>query len=84
MIQTKIRKVGNSAGVILSKEIIRQANIQEAVNIEVAKDKIIITPVHKNPRAGWEKQLIKAGSLQDKELLAEEFPNEFDEKEWTW
>lgn len=84
MIQTKIRKVGNSTGVILSKEIIRQANIEESVNIEVSKNKIVITPVHKNPRTAWEELLIKAGSLNDKEQLLENFSNEFDEKEWTW
>ena len=46
--------------------------------------KIIIEAVKSNnPREHWEEMLLKANSLEDKELL-EDFENEFDKSEWTW
>jgi len=80
----KIRKIGNSAGVILSKAILDQCSISDEVSLEVNDNKIIIHPVPVNPRRGWEEQFLKAGSLDDKEMLIGDFENSFDNDEWTW
>ncbi len=80
----KVRKIGNSTGILLSKSIIEQCQIKDEVNIEVKGDSIIVTPVQGKPREGWEQQFKAAGSLEDKENLMGEFNNKFDEGEWTW
>jgi len=54
------------------------------IHIEISKQKIIITPVQKNPRAGWKEQLIDNGAAGDKALLPENITNKFDEDEWAW
>jgi antitoxin component of MazEF toxin-antitoxin module len=82
--KTKVRKIGNSFGIIIGKKLLEQAEVKEEVSILSIEDsKIIIEAVKSNPRAGWEEMLLKAKSLEDTEFL-EDFENEFDKTEWTW
>lgn len=81
---TKVRKIGNSVGILLPKAVLEQCSINDEVNLEVSDSSIIITPVEKKPREGWEEQFIKAGSLTDREMLIGEVANSFDDEEWTW
>jgi antitoxin MazE len=80
----KLRKIGNSAGILLSKTLIEQCSIKDEVSVTVKNGSIIITPVKKKPRDGWEEQFIKAGSQNDNEKLMGDIKNKFDEEEWTW
>lgn len=80
----KIRKIGNSAGILLSKRIIEQCHIKDEVNIEVKDDSIIIQPVKKTLREGWAQQFLDAGSLKDTKDLMDNAVNHFDEEEWSW
>jgi len=79
----KVRKIGNSAGILLSKSMMEQCSIKDEVNITVKNNIITIEPVVK-PREGWEEQFLNAGSLNDTTMLAEQAVNDFDEDEWTW
>ncbi|MCL1654915.1 hypothetical protein M2T28_20025 [Elizabethkingia miricola] len=81
--KTKVRKIGNSFGIIIGKKLLEQAEVKEEVSLSIEDSKIIIEAVKSNPRAGWEEMLLKAKSLEDKEFL-EDFENEFDKTEWTW
>lgn len=81
---SRIRKIGNSTGILLSKSIIEQCQIKDEVSIEVKDNSIIITPIGKKPREGWEEQFKVANSLADKENLMGNVNNAFDEDEWTW
>ena len=80
----KVRKIGNSLGILLSKSILEQCAIKEDVSIEVLDNTIVIKPVLKQVREGWEEQFLKAGSLNEHEILIDEVSNSFDEEEWTW
>ena len=80
----KVRKIGNSAGIILSKSIMEQCAIKDEVKIEVKGDSIVITPVQKKPRENWEESFIKAGSLTDHSTIIPNISNNFDDEEWTW
>ena len=81
---TKIRKIGNSSGIIISKTMLDQLNIEPKDELElyVEGDKIFIQKV-KQPRKDWAEQFIKAGSLEEVEEVIE-FPNDFDSEQWTW
>lgn len=81
---TKLRKIGNSSGIIISKSLIEQCEITDRVKISVKDKAIVLEPVKKLPRSGWEEKFIKAGSLNDKESLLTNLKNKFDEEEWTW
>ena len=80
----KLRKIGNSTGILLSKTLIEQCAIKDEVSVVVKDGSIIIAPVKKQPRNGWEQQFIDAGSLSDYENPMDNLQNKFDEEEWTW
>lgn len=84
MMTTRIRKIGNSSGIIISKTVLDQLNIEPKDELElyVEGDKILIKKV-REPRKGWEDQFIKAGSLENDEEIIE-ISNDFDTEEWTW
>jgi antitoxin MazE len=81
--KTKVRKIGNSVGIIISQKILDQVAVKKEVNLFVKDSRIIIEAVKENPRENWEELLLKAGSLKDNEYL-EDFENDFDKSEWTW
>jgi len=84
--KTKIIKIGNSRGIMLSKHLIHQYEFETEVELIPKRDGILIRPSANFPRAGWEEQFeaaIKKGPQPEKELL-EGFSNKFDTKEWTW
>jgi antitoxin MazE len=85
----KLVPIGNSRGVRLPKAIIELAGLTSDVEIAVRDNQVVISSAkRKNPRAGWEEQIKKAlaehGDDIDEFRDWQSFPNEFDEKEWTW
>lgn len=80
---TKVRKIGNSFGIIIGKKILDQVALTGEVSLTVRDSKIIIQAVEENPRANWDKMLLKAKSLDDQEIPPY-FENDFDKTEWTW
>lgn len=81
--KTKVRKIGNSFGIIIGKKILDQVDITDEVSLSVKDSKIIIEAIKSKPRKNWEEMLLKANSSQDEEAL-EYFDNDFDKTEWTW
>lgn len=79
----RVRRIGNSQGVILSKNMMEQCDIKDLVNVEVKGNAIVIEPVTQSPRAGWEEQFKSANSGKEDDLM-DGFVNEFDDAEWTW
>lgn len=82
-VKTKIRKIGNSYGIIIAKQMLDQLHVKDEVSLSIIDSKIIIEAVKSNPRENWEEMLLKANSLQDKEAI-DYFENDFDKTEWTW
>lgn len=80
--RTKVRKIGNSYSILLSKKVLEQANIKGEVALSLVDNKIVIEAIKDNSREGWEEALLKANSLNDKEVFFENFNNQFNEEEW--
>jgi antitoxin MazE len=81
--QTKIRRIGNSQGILLSKTMLDQVDIKEYVNVEIRGNAIVIVPVNTNPREGWAEQFQLKANRKDENMFGE-LPNAFDDAEWTW
>lgn len=84
--QTALRKMGNSTGVIIPKGILGQAGLHTGVLMEVSLEgeRVVLTPVRKHPREGWEEDAARIAAIPDPE--AEEWlpmPVEADE-DWIW
>ena len=75
--------IGNSKGVRLPKAILDQLGISDQMELEVENKQIILRPINKNPRSGWEEALQKMNRNQEDNLLIPETETEegFD---WEW
>ncbi|MEI8142937.1 MAG: AbrB/MazE/SpoVT family DNA-binding domain-containing protein [Chitinophagia bacterium] len=83
--KAKIIKIGNSKGIRLPNELIKEYKLDEEVTLELREDCIVIKPVEVDPRAGWEaiyQKMDHTLTQEDKDWMA--FENEFDEEDWTW
>ena len=84
--RTKLRKIGNSKGIALSKSLLEQYQFEEEVEIVTQENGLLIMPVKAKPREEWDKQFKLANKQQHKPdtAMLEGFSNQFDKEEWTW
>lgn len=79
----KIRKIGNSSGIIIPKSMLYKCEISETVVLEVVKDMIIIKPARKKPRDNWDLLFKEANNNQiQEEDLFDGLVSDFDKNEW--
>lgn len=71
---TKLIKIGNSNGVILSKAMLKQAGITTEADISITNKGIVITPVQMKAKDKW--------VLEMEKLPKSEFKIEEDLKDW--
>ncbi len=71
----KIIAIGNSKGVRLPREVLRQCNLSDgqAVSIGVQGDDIVIR-AKSSPRAGWDAAFARAGARRVRENLWGDVP----------
>jgi antitoxin MazE len=73
--------IGNSKGIRLPKAILEQLHIVDQVELEVENQQIILKPVDRTPRSGWEESFKGMASNQDDRAL---LPENFESKEFDW
>ena len=77
----------SSQGIIINKSFLQHLSIDEEVELELCDEGLLMKPVQKSPRQGWDEQFqaaIAKGELPEGELL-EGFSNDFETKgDWTW
>jgi len=70
-LQTRLRRMGNSTGLILPKPILDQLGLASGATIElhIEEGKVIAVPVHRQVRAGWAEAAreIAAAGMTDEE-----------------
>ena len=81
---TTIRNIGNSKGIILPKSILTQCDIDTDVSIEVKGRHIIITASPVSKRKGWEKAFKEMAKNEDDLLIIPEVFNDENTGDWTW
>jgi len=84
--KTRLRKIGNSKGITLSKTLLDQYQFEDEVEIVAQENGLLIMPAKARSREQWDEQFKaakKAGHKPDHAML-EGFSNSFDKKEWTW
>jgi antitoxin component of MazEF toxin-antitoxin module len=75
---TKIRKIGNSKGILFPKAILDEGGIIDTVKITVKNRVIMITPGDKKEKKSWSD--FKKVKRESVDFVA----NSFDAKEWAW
>ena len=74
--------IGNSKGIRLPKVILEQLNITDKLELEVDDKQLILKPVNKAPRKGWEEAFTEMRlNNEDKLIMADETVKAF---EWEW
>lgn len=81
-----IRRIGNSQGILIPRNILQACGIEEQVEMTLVGRTIVLRPVKKQPREGWEEQFQTAkasGDTPDSDLF-EGMANDFDSTDWKW
>lgn len=66
-------QIGNSRGIRLPKAILDQLEISDKVELEVENRQIVLKPVAKHPREGWDSAFQKMNARgDDAQLLPDE------------
>lgn len=86
--QTQLRKIGNSLGVILKKELLEEAGLTGEVEVSATKNSIVITSSRRRPnfnKSTWDKQFKDAIKKNgpEKSIWPDHMSEEGD-KEITW
>ena len=78
----KVIQIGNSRGVRIPKEVLNQCQIEDKVYLSVQGDNIIIKPIKKVPREGWDLAAKKMHERGDDQLLIPDVLDDDMEIEW--
>lgn len=76
----KIRKIGNSRGILFPKEVLEKSGIKETVKIYFNEKEIQITSADKEKKKKWS----DFKKVRTRKVKADFVVNTFDEKDWTW
>lgn len=82
--KAKIIKIGNSKGIRLPKEMLKEAGLGEEVVLEASRGSIVVRPASV-PRAGWSQVFEEMARNKDDKLLDTEIATtSWDKEEWEW
>lgn len=82
--RSTVRNIGNSKGVILPQNLLKQCFIEEEVIIEVKNNSIVITPASENKRKGWAEAFREMAKNNDDQLVIPDMFQDEDLTDWTW
>jgi len=81
--QASVVQIGNSRGIRLPKNVIRELKIKDQVEMIVHNDALIIKSIERKPREGWDEAFSKMSKVKEDTLLLNENINSED-FEWVW
>ncbi len=83
--RTSVRRVGNSAGIILPRPVLAELGVKEGddVSLTLEAGRVVIVPARGHPRAGWAEAAKGLAAAGDDGLAWPEFGNAGDDA-LTW
>ena len=84
-VKANIIQIGNSRGIRLSKAVLEQSGLRDAVEIEVRDHSLVIRSADA-PRTGWEEAFAEMARQGDDRPIPELDlpPSDWDAGEWQW
>lgn len=83
-VKLKVVQIGNSQGIRLPKPLLDQCGIKKEVEVEAIDGVIMLRPIKKKVRKGWDEAFQEMARQGDDRLLMGEGGSEFDESDWKW
>ena len=81
---TNIRNIGNSQGVIIPAAILSQLGIEGQVDMRVEGSRIILEAVKRHPRDGWEEAILKDPPSDNEPVFMDGIEDDDTMVDWTW
>lgn len=75
--------IGNSRGFRIPKAILEQCRLENEVELEIEGGRLIIKPVKKAPRQGWDEAFKKMATAGEDRLLVDD-RLDLDSADWEW
>ncbi len=82
--KSTIRNIGNSKGIILPQNILKECQIEYEVNVEVRDKTIVISPADNQKRKGWAEAFQEMAKNGDDRLIIPDVFEDEEFKDWTW
>ena len=79
--RTNLIKIGNSKGVRITSNIIKECELGNGIEIKVLDKKVIVEAI-REPRLDWNNSFEKMHKNKE-DVLVNESSNDFD-KDWEW
>lgn len=88
MMQTALRKMGNSTGLVVPKAMLAQLGLTSGarMNLSIEDGRIVASAAETDPRAGWEEAAARIGlTEEDREWLDASLADMAEmADDWTW
>lgn len=81
--KVNIVSIGNSKGIRIPKSVLEQCSFNNEADLEVENNKIIIKPVRKKARGGWDKAFKLMHDRKEDTLLLHD-ALDVEMKNWEW
>ena len=78
-----IISIGNSKGIRIPKSVLDQCKFNKEADLEVENNKIVIKPIRKKAREGWDKAFQLMHERKEDALLLED-SLDIEMKNWEW
>jgi antitoxin MazE len=79
----RLVSIGNSRGLRIPKAILEQCRLENGVELEIESGRLIIKPVKRAPRKGWDAAFEKMRSEGEDRLVIND-RLDLDFKDWEW
>ena len=81
--QVKIRRLGNSRGILIPKPLLKQVGFSDQVEMQVEGNTLVLRKPETAVRVGWAEASKRISAGRDDSLVLPEFANEAD-SELRW
>jgi antitoxin MazE len=82
-LQITIRQIGNSKGVVIPKAILEQVGLNDAVEMSVEGERLVLSKPKNQVRINWADDAKSISKSGEDNLVLGDFANE-DDGDWVW
>ena len=82
-LQFTIRQIGNSNGVVIPKAILEQVGLNDAVEMSVEGERLVLSKPKNQVRINWADDAKSISKSGEDNLVLGDFANE-DDGDWVW